>query len=557
MNLKLSGLLILLFVSYYSFAQGVGIGTTSPNPSAIVEISHSSKGLLIPRMSTAAINNISNPAKGLMVYDSSVNQLKVNMGTAGSPNWQNIVSRSGWSLTGNSGTSPANNFMGNTDNRPLKFRVNNIPSGELNPATGNVFWGLRAGQSNQIYQYYQHLNSNIGIGTDALKLNTRSNIVAIGDSALFWNGDGQPFPESGSHNTAVGSKTLYKNILGNHNTAIGSQALMNNSASDNTAVGAQSLRSNLNAHGNTAVGTLTMTANTTGFSSTAIGNRVLSANTTGYSNTALGALAMQSNVTGAVNTALGVFTLRLNIAGTNNVAIGNGSLYENLQSYNTGIGISTLGKTKSSYYNTALGYYAGLQYDLGWNNTIIGAAADGSFAGQYNMVAIGMGTVAPDNSTARIGNTATWSIGGWAGWSNFSDGRYKRDIKENVKGLDFIMKLRPVTYHLDITGLSKRLKENQGQEWNEQMKTAIAEKEKMIFTGFVAQEVEEAARQTGYDFSGVDKPGNENSLYALRYAEFVVPMVKAVQEQQQIINELKEQNKDLLKRIEKLESSQK
>jgi len=58
-------------------------------------------------------------------------------------------------------------------------------------------------------------------------------------------------------------------------------------------------------------------------------------------------------------------------------------------------------------------------------------------------------------------------------------------------------------------------------------------------------------------------------MYGLRYAEFVVPLVKAVQEQQQMIEELKKQNEelrkintgqksfnnDLLKRIEKLESS--
>jgi hypothetical protein len=66
-----------------------------------------------------------------------------------------------------------------------------------------------------------------------------------------------------------------------------------------------------------------------------------------------------------------------------------------------------------------------------------------------------------------------------------------------------------------------------------------AEKEKILYTGFIAQEVEKTARELGYDFSGVDKPQNEHSLYGLRYAEFVVPLVKAVQEQQKIIEEQK------------------
>src|SRR5436190_2983815 len=163
------------------------------------------------------------------------------------------------------------------------------------------------------------------------------------------------------------------------------------------------------------------------------------------------------------------------------------------------------------------------------------------------MVAVCQGVVCPDNSTARIGNSATWSIGGWADWSNFSDGRYKKDVQQNVKGLEFIMKLRPITYRLDLNALSKIMKENNGQEWNKQMKTAISDKEKMVLTGFVAQEVEQAAKESDFDFSGVDKPRREDGLYALRYAEFVVPLVKAMQEQQQSIKELQD-------KVEKLQT---
>ncbi len=87
-----------------------------------------------------------------------------------------------------------------------------------------------------------------------------------------------------------------------------------------------------------------------------------------------------------------------------------------------------------------------------------------------------------------------------------------------------------------------------------QMKAAIAEKEKTLYSGFVAQEVEQAASDAGYDFSGVDKPKNPTGFYGLRYAEFVVPLVKAVQEQQEQIELLKHQNELLLKRLEALEN---
>ncbi len=77
----------------------------------------------------------------------------------------------------------------------------------------------------------------------------------------------------------------------------------------------------------------------------------------------------------------------------------------------------------------------------------------------------------------------------------------------------------------------------------------IKEKEKVLYTGFVAQDVEAVAKKINYDFSGVDKPQDENGLYGLRYAEFVVPLVKAVQE-------LSKKNDELQKQIDELKSNQ-
>jgi hypothetical protein len=88
---------------------------------------------------------------------------------------------------------------------------------------------------------------------------------------------------------------------------------------------------------------------------------------------------------------------------------------------------------------------------------------------------------------------------------------------------------------------------------DDQLKKNTDENAKTIFSGFVAQEVEQAAKDAGYDFSGVDKPKNENDMYGLRYSEFVVPLVKAMQEQQQMINDLRKQNADLQKRVLDLE----
>ncbi len=66
-----------------------------------------------------------------------------------------------------------------------------------------------------------------------------------------------------------------------------------------------------------------------------------------------------------------------------------------------------------------------------------------------------------------------------------------------------------------------------------------------------------AAQKTGYSFSGVNKPKSENGLYSLRYAEFVVPLVKAVQEQQvqisdqqKLIESMKKELEEMKKEIE-------
>jgi trimeric autotransporter adhesin len=61
-------------------------------------------------------------------------------------------------------------------------------------------------------------------------------------------------------------------------------------------------------------------------------------------------------------------------------------------------------------------------------------------------------------------------------------------------------------------------------------------------TGFIAQEVEAAAKKVNYDFNGVNVPKTSQELYSVSYAEFVVPLVKAVQELESKNNELELQN---------------
>src|SRR5436190_3574405 len=123
----------------------VGIGTSSPNLSSLLDLTSNSKGLLIPRMTTAERNAISSPAVGLLVYDSSLNSFYYHNGTS----WNQVASSGGassnvWLLNGNSGTDPSINFIGTTDAQPLLFRVKNQPSGIIDSANGNTALGFKA-----------------------------------------------------------------------------------------------------------------------------------------------------------------------------------------------------------------------------------------------------------------------------------------------------------------------------------------------------------------------------------------------------------------------------
>lgn len=64
---------LLHLLSAVAFSQRVGIGTTSPHTSAQLEITSTTRGLLIPRMSSGERAGIASPAQGLQVYDTDTN----------------------------------------------------------------------------------------------------------------------------------------------------------------------------------------------------------------------------------------------------------------------------------------------------------------------------------------------------------------------------------------------------------------------------------------------------------------------------------------------------
>lgn len=506
-------------------------------------ISNSANNWIETQVSAVGVNLL-NLANG------NANQYLTSNGD-GTVQWSNGSNgqTQGWSLTGNAGTiEGTTNYIGTTDNVALNFKVNNQQSGRIGTsADGSVFLGYLAGANDDLSN-----NQNVFIGYQSGTSNTTGSFnTANGYQSLYSN-------TTGISNTANGSYALYYNTTGSYNTANGASALYyNTTGEDNTANGFGSLFSNTEGYRNTANGSVALYSNTTGYSNTAIGASALFSNSTAQANTAVGANALMNNTQGYQNAAVGYSSLVSNTTGFNNSALGTQSLQQNTEGiYNTANGVSALALNTTGSYNAGFGTSALHTNVTGNDNTAVGDNAGPNGTDYNNTTAIGAYSVTTASNQVRIGDANVTSIGGYAGWTNLSDGRFKMNVNENVPGLEFVMKLRPVTYNVDVNQLDNFL----GVQRRASSSNEIPESQTLIHTGFIAQEVEAAASSIGFDFSGIDFPKNENDYYGLRYGEFVVPLTKAIQEQQalieaqqQLIEQLLQQSELYSEQIEELQ----
>ena len=202
-------------------------------------------------------------------------------------------------------------------------------------------------------------------------------------------------------------------------------------------------------------------------------------------------------------------------AGATNVT--NNSQIDNGRGYIT----STVGSTPSfntvTYNNPIRGIFrVGVPYHIN-NNSDGGSGSqlqwwyddDESFG--YNLVGMLLG-----------GN-------GGQGWVNASDRNLKQNIQDYPSSLEKVLDLRPVTYN-----------------WK-------THPDEDPLAGFIAQNVKELFPQLTADIAWRDR----GTRLGVNYSLLVVPAIKAIQEQQDIIDQQGKDIKALIKRIELLESNQK
>lgn len=147
----------------------VGIGIPNPDASALLDITSTTRGMLIPRMSKTEKNGILSPATGLLIFQNAPDS--IGFYYYNGSNWTWMFSNSNadslaWRTGGNTGTT-TNNFLGTRTNNPLIIKTNDA---EVARFTGNKELGIGTTTPNSTYGYAKVEIASEGFGapTDLL-----------------------------------------------------------------------------------------------------------------------------------------------------------------------------------------------------------------------------------------------------------------------------------------------------------------------------------------------------------------------------------------------------
>ncbi len=482
------------------------------------------------------------------------------------------------SQTALSGTAAASNSCGTTAGTGGGGTTNtNVGCGAgaatTSYGTNNVSLGVNAFTTNQ------NGDDNVMLGREAgYNIYNSNNCVFVGSMAGRANNNTENLADN---NIFIGFKSGYTNTDGGNNVFVGTLAGTLNTASNNTFLGHRSGYNNSSATGNSFIGYYSGNANTTGGYNTFMGYTSGQVNTTGQKNHFLGTYSGYANTTGSYNTFDGYNTGASNVSGTYNCFLGYNAGYYSTGDFNTyigrqagynatgtatdyntyvghfagytstadiqntAVGSDALYTNNGGNYCTAVGVNAGAANTTGDNNTYLGYGATANAGTYNNCMALGNGAVVTANDKVYISNAnhaGTFSVGGQY---TQSDGRFKFNVIENVKGLDFINRLRPVTYQFNTQEYDAFVRQNipqltdsSGNVIGDNSTIDFSHSMARIHSGFIAQEVEQASIESNFVSTIVSLPSNDTDPYGVSYAEIVVPLVKAVQEQQDSIHSL-------------------
>lgn len=386
-------------------------------------------------------------------------------------------------------------------------------SGDMNTAIGyGAMTGNLIGQNNiaigALSLSQSKCSNSIAIGNFTLMYNRANGTIAIGDSALFLNGISNSDPALSVENMAIGNKVLWNSRTGNTNLAIGYETMFGNTTGNsNLAIGKQALYNVLNTHNNVSIGHLSGYANT-GSNNIFIGNNAgqnaQSSNKLYIENSSADSLSaliygdfqgdsLCLNAKTIIRNQLGV----RGSAGTTGIELGYGVAGKESNAGRMGYALFT----SNAVDIVGGGTQASSRVIRFW------AEGGSRFTGK----------VVPDADNAfLLGESGKRWSAVWAanGTIQTSDARLKTQIRASEYGLKELLQLRPVQYH-----------------WKANPNAAPE-------LGFLAQDVQQLIPEAVVD------PGNGDPL-GMKYAELIPVLTRAIQEQQEEINLLKAELKNL------------
>ena len=362
--------------------------------------------------------------------------------------------------------------------------------------------------------------------------------VSTGDNNTAYGHNAMAEMTTAAANTCIGVNAGTSIVDHSNNTYVGADSGRYNVGEKNIAVGVECLEGvdgTTNADANIAIGFQALHDCTTGGSNIAIGNHALDDVNTGTRNVAIGINAGQTTTTGTDNIAIGyqpmhdaATTGEMNIcigdyngrkltSGYKNVFIGSQSGLEMVSGhYATGCGHRTLHQVTGNGC-TALGSHAGFDVTSGDNNTLIGDNAGRSMSPS--------GSVSTGDNVFCLGNNSVSALYCADTSISSSDQRDKTDFTEWTHGLDWINKLKPVTYRWD-----KR-------SWYSDDLSVTpngSKKRARLHLGFKAQDVLAVEQADGFAGKKDDmlliNLNEDDTAYGMKYERLVVVLTKAVQE---------------------------
>lgn len=291
------GLFLFSFIFINNITAQVGIGTTAPDASSILDIESTSSGVLLPRVlltSTTDNTTINNPAISLLVYNTN-NASDVTPGFYywNASSWSKLgdgvggAPATGWGLSGNNlSGGTGNEFLGTTSWHPLTFKVNNSTIGYLHMNKGIAFglgssvssghsvaigWNANASAGQTLAIGYGAIASayqamSFGLGATA----SANNALALGLNAVA---NGQDSAALGMNSRTNGLKAIALGVnavaSGQNSAALGMNSNTGTSAQNSLALGVNAVASGQNS------ATLGMDSSASGQNALALGKNAV------------------------------------------------------------------------------------------------------------------------------------------------------------------------------------------------------------------------------------------------------------------------------------------